>query len=171
MTNLSKKIVNNVINSLDKLPSPEKKTLSFWSYLKDQLYSEATWDQNDIAVIEKEIRKELDKLPKNDLENLWHDCDAAQNSLDEGNKISENQMKIDLMNDLLGEVMNRMDDNYDSGFSSSYVAPSSSKKSVDEKDDEATEEEEFDLTNIDDEIIEDDFFDDETFDKDEEDNF
>ena len=40
-----KKIVGDVISSLKKHPSPEKKGKSFWDYLKEQLYSETTWDQ------------------------------------------------------------------------------------------------------------------------------
>lgn len=171
MATTSKKIVDNVVNSLDKLPSPGKKTISFWSYLKDQLYSEATWDQNDLAVIEKEIKKELDKLNKKDLVKLWEDCDAAQIKLDEGTEASENEMKSDLINDLLGKVMDRMDDNYTSGFTSSYVAPSSSKKSSEEKDEDVADEEELEPTDLDEKIVEDEFFDDETFDEDEEDNF
>ena len=72
-----KKIVNDVVNALKKSPSPQKKGQSFWDYLKSQLYSESTWDQKDIKVIEKEIDNCLNKLDKKDLTEMWKSTDQG----------------------------------------------------------------------------------------------
>lgn len=147
-----KKIVNEVIISLEKIPSPEKNGNTFWNYLKEQLYSESTWDQKDLKVIEKEIHSKLDKLNKKDLTTLWEDCDSAQEKLDEGNNPSDEEKKADLTNDILGQVMDRMDDNY-SGRSSyqsaAYYTEEPSTKSKSDTEEEGSDSENIDPDNID----------------------
>ncbi|MCX7876058.1 MAG: hypothetical protein N2321_07830 [Melioribacteraceae bacterium] len=168
MANITSKIVDNVIGSLDKMKSPENDKNSFWSYLKEQLYSESTWDQKDLAVIENEIMKELDKLNNKDLEMIWELSDAAQPKLDEGLEVNIDEMKNDLVGDFVGKVLDRMDDNYSSsGFTSSYVSQDSPKKSSDDSDEEFSDSEEIDESEFED-FEDDEFFDEDTFDDDEE---
>ncbi|MCX6175258.1 MAG: hypothetical protein NTZ27_10940 [Ignavibacteriales bacterium] len=109
-----KKIVNDVVTVLKKYPSPEKKGQTFWDYLKSQLYSESTWDQKDIKVIEKEIDNCLSKLDKKDLTEMWKNTDKGTEKFEAEKKVEAKEMKADLSDELLGQVMDRMDDNYSS---------------------------------------------------------
>ena len=109
-----KKIVNDVVNALKKYPSPEKKGQTFWDYLKSQLYSESTWDQKDIKVIEKEIDNCLNKLDKKDLIGMWKSTGPGMEKVEAEKKVEAKEMKSDLSDELLGQVMDRMDDNYSS---------------------------------------------------------
>ncbi len=114
-----KKIATDVIASLRKKPSPEKAGSSFWDFMKEQLYSETTWDQNDLKVIEKEIDTQLSKIEKKELTDLWKRTDIGMDKFDDGKKVDSAEMKEDLTGEILGQVMDRMDDNY-SGGSSDY---------------------------------------------------
>ncbi|MFA5805233.1 MAG: hypothetical protein WC879_11365 [Melioribacteraceae bacterium] len=114
MATSMKKIVNDVVTALKKSPSPEKKGQTFWDYLKSQLYSESTWDQKDLNVIEKEIDNCLDKLDKKDLTEMWKNTDRGIEKFDAEKKVEPKEMKADLSDELLGQVMDRMDDNYSS---------------------------------------------------------
>jgi hypothetical protein len=107
-----KKIVGDVIEQLKKRPSPEKRGQSFWDFMKEQLYSESTWDQDDLKVIEESIESHLNKLENKELRKLWESTDLAMDKIDEGKKVDEPEMKADLTNEMLGQVMDRMDDNY-----------------------------------------------------------
>ena len=110
----TKKIVNDVVTALKKSPSPEKKGQTFWDYLKSQLYSESTWDQKDLNVIEKEIDNCLNKLDKKDLTEMWKNTDKGTEKFEAEKKVETKEMKVDLSDELLGQVMDRMDDNYSS---------------------------------------------------------
>lgn len=169
-----KKIVGEVITTLKKHPSPEKKGKSFWDYLKDQLYSETTWDQADLLVIENEIGKHLSKLERKDFIKLWESTDAAMDKLDLDETPDAAEMKTDLTNDILGQVMDRMDDNYSGG---SYYTPAESFVAVEEEkpaksDEDGDITEDIDPKEIDEEFDfdESDLFDDEDFDVDENNN-
>ena len=109
-----KKIVTEVVASLKTLPSPEKKGKTFWDYLKDQLYSESPWDKEDLKVIEKEINTHLNKIEKKELTEMWKDTDKGFEKAGEDKKIEVKEMKEDLTDEILGQVMDRMDDNYSS---------------------------------------------------------
>lgn len=174
-----KKIATDVIASLKKKPSPEKAGSSFWDFMKEQLYSESTWDQGDLKVIEKEIEIQLSKLEKKELTDLWKRTDIGMDKFDDGKKVDSAEMKEDLTGEILGQVMDRMDDNY-SGGSSDY-RPTETYFAVDEdtskkkknSDEEAGEEKEpseigeDDDLNLDDEDL---FIDDDDL-EDEEENF
>jgi acid phosphatase class B len=126
-----KKIVTDVVASLKKLPSPEKRGQTFWDYLKEQLYSESTWDKNDLNVIEKEINSRLNKLEKKDLTEMWKSTDKGSEKIDAEKKADAKEMKEDLTDEILGQVMDRMDDNYsskESFFSQPETAYVSEKK-------------------------------------------
>jgi len=165
-----KKIVNDVVNALKKNPSPQKKGQTFWDYLKSQLYSESTWDQKDIKVIEKEIDNCLVKLEKKDLTDMWKNTDRGMDKLEAEKKVEAKEMKADLSDELLGQVMDRMDDNY-SSRDSYFAQPdpvlySNEPKGEKDLDDDSEPE------NIDEEEIklEDDLFEDDEFDEDEDDH-
>ncbi len=162
-----KKIVNDVVNALKKNPSPQKKGQSFWDYLRSQLYSESTWDQKDIKVIEKEIDNCLNKLDKKDLTEMWKSTDQGMEKVEAEKKVEAKEMKADLSDELLGQVMDRMDDNY-SSRDTYYAQPdpvlySAAPKGEDSLDDDSEPE------NIDEEEVEldDDLFKDDEFDEDE----
>ncbi|MFA7419168.1 MAG: hypothetical protein WCZ90_05720 [Melioribacteraceae bacterium] len=170
-----KKIATDVIASLKKKPSPEKAGSSFWDFMKEQLYSETTWDQNDLKVIEKEIDSQLSKLEKKELTDLWKHTDIGMDKFDDGKKVDSAEMKEDLTGEILGQVMDRMDDNYSGGSSDyrpteAYFAveedTSKKKKSADDElgeEKEPSEIGEDDDLNLDDEdlFIDDDIEDEE----------
>ena len=137
-----KKIVTDVVASLKKLPSPEKSGQTFWDYLKEQLYSESTWDKNDLNVIEKEINSHLNKIEKKDLNEMWESTDKGSEKIDAEKKVEVKEMKEDLTDEILGQVMDRMDDNYsskDSYFSqpeTPYVAEKKSNGSNEDLDED-----------------------------------
>lgn len=161
-----KKIVNDVIAALKKLPSQEKKGQTFWDYLKSQLYSESTWDQKDLKVIEKEIDHCLNKLEKKDITTLWKDTDKGWEKFEAEKKVEIKEMKADLSDELMGQVMDRMDDNYssrDTYFTQPevplYSGEAAKEKEEFSEDSEPAEIEDEDL-NLDDEILDEDEFDD-----------
>jgi hypothetical protein len=169
-----KKIATEVVAGLQKMPSPEKNGETFWAYLKDQLYSESTWDKEDLGVIEKEINKSLDSLDKKDLTELWKDTDKGWEKFEAEKKVEADEMKSDLTDEILGQVMDRMDDHYssrDSFYTESTVYEHGSKSddAEEEKSDEEAEPE-----NVDDEDInldDDDLFNEEDFEEDDETKF
>ncbi|MEK6552270.1 MAG: hypothetical protein AABZ54_02325 [Bacteroidota bacterium] len=167
MATSTKKIVNDVVTALKKSPSPEKKGQTFWDYLKSQLYSESTWDQKDLEVIEKEVDNCLNKLDKKDLTEMWKNTDRGMEKFEAEKKVEEKEMKADLSDELLGQVMDRMDDNY-SSRDSYYSQPdpitySNDKKGEKDFDDDSEPE------NINEEEVEldNDLSEDDEFDKDE----
>lgn len=165
-----RKIAADVVTGLKKMPSPEKKGDTFWSYLKDQLYSESTWDKEDLGVIEKEINKNLDTLDPKDLNELWKDTDKGWEKYEAEKKVDTAEMKSDLTDEILGQVMDKMDERYssrDSFYTESAVYESSSKGS----DEEEKPDEEAEPENINDEDInldDDELFNDEDFEEDDE---
>ena len=172
MPSLTKKIVTEVVASLKKLPSPEKKGKTFWDYLKDQLYSESTWDKNDLKIIEKEIHSHLNKIDKKDLTEMWKSTDRGFEKIDEDKKVDIKEMKEDLTDEILGQVMDRMDDNYSSKetyFSQPEVPFVSEKKGEPDELDEDAEPDKIDDEEID--LDDKDIFDDGEFDEDEESRF
>jgi hypothetical protein len=168
-----KKIATEVVANLKKMSSPEKKGDTFWNYLKDQLYSESTWDQNDLKVIENEIDKNLDKLDQKDLIELWKDTDKGWQKFEAEKKVDKKEMKADLTDEILGQVMDRMDDHYssrDSYYTESTVYETASK----EKDDAEKLDEDAEPADIEDEDLnldEDIFNEDELKDDDDEASF
>lgn len=169
MANITSKIVDGVISSLEKMKSPDKSNSSFWSYLKDQLYSESPWDQSDLAVIEKEIMKELSKLNQNDLTKIWKLSEVSETKL-EGTDLTPELMKTNLVNEFLSKVLDKMDDNYSSGsaYTQVYTAPTSSSKRDNDTDDEFIEEEHLEENEFEEDFEDDDLLDEESFDDDEE---
>ncbi|PKL82664.1 MAG: hypothetical protein CVV24_08855 [Ignavibacteriae bacterium HGW-Ignavibacteriae-3] len=174
MTTTTKKIVTEVVAALKKLPSPENKKKTFWDYLKDQLYSESTWDQKDIKVIEKSIHGSLNKMSEKDLTAMWRETDKGYEKMDANKKVSPKEMKEDLTDEMLGQVMDRMDDNYsskDSFFSppeTNYVAEKEDKGDSEDIDEEAIAEK---IVDGDIDIDDADLFNDEDFGDEEESNF
>ncbi len=168
------KIATDVIASLKKKPSPDRSGSSFWDFMKEQLYSDSTWDQNDLKTIEKEISVQLDQLENKELTNLWRISIVGMDKLDDGKKADVSEMKEDLTGDILGQVMDRMDDNY-SG--SSYYQSSgafytseedAAKKSKNSDEDDFEDKELTDLSEDDLNLEDEEIFGDEDF-KDEED--
>jgi len=130
-----RKAVTDIIVKLKKLPEPGKKTGSFWDFMKGQLMEEGQWDQKHLKVIEKEIERFLGKLDKKSLADMWRATPTGEEKFDNDNKVEESEMKTDIIDEMVGQVMDRMDDNYSSRDTiyppnQSYV--SSEKKSVDD---------------------------------------
>ncbi len=169
MANITNKIVDNVISKLEKMKSPDKSFSSFWSYLKDQLYSESTWDENDLAIIEKEILTELNKLNQNDLIKIWNLSEAAESKSEDTSNIKPEEIKSDLVSEFLSKVMDRMDDSYTRGssYTPSFVSNASTKKGEDDSEDEILDEEHFEGNDMDEDFEDDEFLDDDSFDEDE----
>lgn len=113
MSATMRKAVGEIITSLKKLPEPGKKNGSFWDFMKNQLAEESEWDQKHIKIIEKEIDHYLTKLDMKNITDLWNATPAAEESLDD-KKIDLKKMKADITDEMIGQVMDRMDDNYSS---------------------------------------------------------
>jgi hypothetical protein len=107
-----KKTVSEIITSLKKLPPPGKKTGSFWEFMKSQLTDEGEWDQKHIKVIEKEIDKFLTKVDKKSLIEMWKETLTGNEISNESKKPEIKEMKVDLTEEILGRVMDQMDENY-----------------------------------------------------------
>jgi hypothetical protein len=165
-----KKIVNDVVTTLKKFPEPGKKTGSFWNFMKAQLAEESTWEEKHIKVIEKEIDVHLTKLDKKDLIEMWKNTDKGWEKFEEDKKVDVKEMKEDLTDELLGQVMDRMDDSYSSreSYFTHQVEPNytSNKKHGDEDFEEEAEPENIDDEELD--IDDDEILDNEKFEDDEE---
>jgi len=157
------KITNEVISSLKKLPAPVKKTGSFWDFMKGQLSEEGTWSQNHLKIIEKEIDTHLSKLDGKALTDLWKGLSVAEEKLDLNKKVDTKEMKADLTDEFVGQVMDRMDDNYssrDSFFTEgAYIEPEAKKEESEEGFDDDIEPDKIkdEELNLDDELFDEDF--------------
>ena len=163
------KIVNEVITALKKYPVPGKNLGSFWDFMKSQLADDSPWDQHHLNVIEKEIDIHLSLLDKKALIELWKNTNAGFDKFESKKKVETKEMKADLTDELTGQVMDRMDDNYSSRdsyhYEPGYIEPSAKDKDRAGDFDEEKEPDEIDEDiNLDDEEL----FDDEDF-EDEED--
>lgn len=107
-----KKTVSEIITSLKKIPNPGKKTGSFWDFMKSQLAEEGQWDPKHIKVIEKEIDSFLTKVDKKSLIEMWKETEIGNEKFDESKKPDIKEVKADLGEEILGRVMNQMDENY-----------------------------------------------------------
>lgn len=155
-----KKAVEEIITSLKKLPEPGKKSGSFWNFMKSQLAEETQWDPKHIKIIEDEINEYLTKLDKKSLTEMWKETPIGNEKYDFTSKPDIKEMKADITDELIGQVMNRMDENYsthDSFFMEPEESVYSNKK---KKDDDEIEEDE----DMPEDFTEDDFgFDDDIF--------
>ncbi|MCX7797650.1 MAG: hypothetical protein N2249_03400 [Melioribacter sp.] len=134
-----KKAVDEIIASLKKLPEPGKKTGSFWNFMKGQLTEESQWDPEHIKIIENEIDKYLTKLDKKSLTEMWKETPAGSEKYDMVKKADIKEMKADITDELIGKVMDRMDERYSSRDSFYFESEESAfagkkKKSDDEED-------------------------------------
>ena len=175
MPNSLKKIVVEVIASLKKHPAPGKGKGTFWDFMKEQLSDEGTWDQTHIKVIEKEIHSHINILDKKTLTDFWKSAGPGIQKFDEGKKADTKEMKEDLTEELVGQVMDRMDDNYssrDSFYVESDFYETTTKKEVTDEGDSIDDD--IEPTKIENEELEldvDDLFDDEEFNEDDDANF
>lgn len=153
-----KKAIDEIIKSLKKLPEPGKKSGSFWNFMKSQLVEESQWDPKHIKIIEKEIDNYLTKLDKKSLTEMWKETPIGSEKFDTTKKIDVKEMKADISDELIGEVMNRMDENY-SSRESFFLEPEesiySNKNEDVENDDEDIEPEDLSDEDIN---LDDDFF-------------
>lgn len=167
MTNQMNKIVNEVITALRKLPAPGKKSGSFWNFMKSQLADDSTWDQNHLKVIEIEIDSHLNSLDKKSLTELWKNTNTGLDKHESDKNVETKEMKADLTDELMGKVMDRMDDNYSSRDSyhaeTSYFEPAVKNEDDEDGFDEDKEPEEIDenINLEEDELLDDEDFDDE----------
>ncbi len=146
MSTTMRKAVAEIITKLKKLPEPGKKTGSFWDFMRNQLMDEGEWDQKHIKVIEKEIEAYLTKLDKKSLIEMWKATPEGEEKYDDDVKIDVKEMKTDIVDEMVGQVMDRMDDNYSSRDSfmptqSESFAGNGKKHSPGENPDEETEPE------------------------------
>jgi hypothetical protein len=168
---IMRKAVDDIITSLKKLPEPGKKTGSFWDFMKSQLMLESEWDQRHIKIIEKEIDSYLTKIDKKTLIEMWKATPQGEEQFDEDKKVAVKEMKTDIIDEMVGQVMDGMDDNYGSRESvytpagpSSY-SDSEGKKGEEEESDEEPDElpEDSDDLSLDDEFFDEDLDEDDEF--------
>jgi hypothetical protein len=170
-----KKIVIEVIAALKKNPAPGKGKGSFWDFMKEQLSDEGTWDQTHIKLIEKEIHSHINKLDKKTLTEFWKSAGPGIQKFDEGKKADLKEMKEDLTEELVGQVMDRMDDNYssrDSFYVESDIYETTAKKEVTDEGDSIDDDvEPSKIENEELELDVEDLFDEEEFNEDDDANF
>lgn len=175
MPNSIKKIVGDVVVALKKLPAPGKVRGSFWDFMKEQLSDEGTWDQIHIKVIEKEIHSHINKLDKKTLTEFWKSAGPGVQKFDEGKKVDLKEMKEDLTEELVGQVMDRMDDNYSSRDSfyveSDFYETTTKKEVTDEGESVDDDIEPSKIVNEDVELDIDDLLDEEEFNEDDDAGF
>jgi len=130
------------------------------------LYEETQWDPEHIKIIEGEIDNYLSKLDKKSLTEMWKETPNGNEKFDRTSKPDIKEMKADITDDLIGRVMDRMDEKYssrDSFFMDQEEPAYSNKKKKSEDDDEDIEEPE--------DFTEEDFgFDDDMFNENSEDD-
>ena len=114
MSATMRKAVTEIITKLKKLPEPGKKTGSFWNFMKSQLMDEGEWEQKHIKIIEKEIDAYLTKLDKKSLIEMWKATPEGEEKYDDDVKIEVKEIKTDIIDEMVGQIMDRMDDNYSS---------------------------------------------------------
>ncbi len=132
-----KKAVDEVITSLKKLPEPGKKTGSFWNFMKSQLTDESQWDPEHIKIIENEIEKYLNKLDKKSLTEMWKETPNGSEKFDMTEKAELKEIKADITDELIGRVMDRMDEKYssrDSFFFEEDSVYANKKKNITDED-------------------------------------
>lgn len=167
-----RKAVGEIIIKLKKLPEPGKRTGSFWEFMRGQLMEEGQWDQKHIKTIEKEINDYLAKVDKKSLIEMWKATPQGEEKFDNEEKVDVKEMKADITDEMIGQVMDRMDENYTSR--DSYFPPAASEQFAgsEKKSDEegGSGEEETEPGELDDDEIDlgDDMFDE---DIDEEDDY
>ena len=163
-----RKAVTEIITKLKKLPEPGKKTGSFWNFMKNQLMEEGEWDQKHIKTIEKEIETYLTKLDKKSLLEMWKATPEGEEKYDDDVKIDVKEMKTDIIDEMVGQVMDRMDDNYSSRDSflptqSAAFAENSKKSEDDDEDAEPKDIPEDDIDLDDDNIFDEDIEDEDDY--------
>ncbi len=121
MSATMRKAVGDIITKLKKLPEPGKKTGSFWEFMRSQLMEEGEWDQKHIKTIEKEINDYLAKVDKKSLVEMWRATPQGDEKFDNEEKVDVKEMKADITDEMIGQVMDRMDENYSSR--DSYFPP------------------------------------------------
>lgn len=172
MSTTMRKAVSEIVTRLKKLPEPGKKTGSFWDFMKSQLMSEGEWDQKHIKTIEKEIGNYLAKVDKKSLIEMWKATPNGEEKYDDDINFDVKEMKEDITDEMIGQVMDSMDDNYeakDAGLVSggqTFAPKTNTKNTDDEFDDSDTDgSEDFkdDDIDIDDDIFNDEEDDDEDF--------
>ncbi len=152
MSAVMRKAVTEVIAKLKKLPEPGKKTGSFWDFMRSQLMEEGEWEQKHIKVIEKEIENYLTKVDKKTVAEIWKATPAGEEKYDDEIKIDDKEMKTDIIDEMVGQVMDRMDENYSSR--DSYFPPQAETYAAGEKkSDENDSEDELEPDDLEDEEI------------------
>ncbi len=102
-----KKIVSNVVSDLqkEKLKDGSK---SVWDNFVDQLSDAGAWEKEQLAIIENKIESRLNKLDSESLKSLWEDSATGIEKFKLADKISDKEMKVDLTNEILDRVMDKM---------------------------------------------------------------
>ncbi len=152
MSAVMRKAVTEIIAKLKKLPEPGKKTGSFWDFMRSKLMEEGEWEQKHIKVIENEIENYLSKVDKKTVSEIWRATPAGEEKYDDDIKVEDKEMKTDIIDEMIGQVMDRMDENYSSR--DSYFPPSAEAfVATEKKSDAGSDEDELEPDNLTDEDI------------------
>jgi len=116
-----KKIVKETQGNL-KSSKPTGLKESYWALLKEQAYSEGTWDDELLQEIKNKISASLDKYNKNQLKEIWDQTEVSLSNLVEETSIPISKLKEDISEDILNSVFDLLDDrSSDIVFESRFV--------------------------------------------------
>ncbi|PJA95361.1 MAG: hypothetical protein CO129_12170 [Ignavibacteriales bacterium CG_4_9_14_3_um_filter_34_10] len=138
MSGVSIKKVIKDVHHLLKTTKPKNSRSSYWELLKEQAFSEGTWDDNFITEIKNKILSQLEKFNAKEIKKLWDESDASIKNLVVEESLTAAQLKDDVSEEILNTVFDSLDERNFSEpiFQSDYVA--------EEGDDDALDPDELD---------------------------
>jgi hypothetical protein len=127
-----KKTIKDVHHLL-KTTKPKNSRISYWELLKEQAFSEGTWDDNFIAEIKNKILSQLEKFNAKEIKKIWNESDASLKSLVDEESLSAAQMKDEVSEEILNAVFDSLDERNFSEpiFQSDYVAGEENDENID----------------------------------------
>lgn len=159
-----KKSVNEIVGLLKKNPSPTQKSQTIWDTLKDQVEDEGTWDEKLIKSVEKNIGDNLDKIPEENLRDMWEDTSVAADTFDDPESIPMTKIKEDLTEEILNSIMDKVGESYGYGDDDREETTYSDEEEEDFEDDDVFDKKIRKTFKDPDDIEDDDFnFDDDSF--------
>ncbi|GAB4135300.1 MAG: hypothetical protein Fur0015_08170 [Ignavibacteriales bacterium] len=97
---------------------------SYWDLLKEQAFSEGTWNDDFISEIKSKIISVLNKYSSTDIKTLWEETEISLDTLAETDSLPITKLKDDVAEEILNMVFDSLDERSFSEpiFQSKYVA-------------------------------------------------
>lgn len=117
-----KKVKKEVLQILSN-SKPKRSKDSYWDLLKEQAFSEGTWNDNFIFEIKSKIISVLDNYSSSEIKTLWEETDISLETLADIDSIPIAKQKDDIAEEILNMVFDSLDERSlsESVFQSKYV--------------------------------------------------